>query len=96
MIDVHSHIVFGVDDGAKTIDQSIQIIKEAEKAGFTKIIATPHYMDHYYECDKNEIAERISTIKEKLAESRCGVEIIQGNEIYFTRHINEFLEDIGE
>ena len=43
MIDVHCHLVYGVDDGSKNIGESIQMLKEAKKAGFTDIILTPHY-----------------------------------------------------
>ena len=92
MVDVHSHIVFEVDDGAKTITQTIQMCQEAEKAGFDKIIATPHYMDHSYEIKKDEIKEKISKINEELYSAGCKIKVYQGNEIYFTRHINEFIE----
>ena len=93
MIDVHSHIVFGVDDGSKTIDQSIEIIKEAYRAGFSKIIATPHYLEDYYEKNKAEIAEKISEIRQRLNEENCPVQILQGNEIYVTENINELIDD---
>ena len=43
MIDVHCHLVYGVDDGSKNIGESIHMLKEAKKAGFTDIILTPHY-----------------------------------------------------
>ena len=71
MIDVHSHIVFGVDDGAKTIEQSIEMIKEANLVGFDKIIATPHYMESYYEINKNEINSRIVQINNELQQINC-------------------------
>ena len=69
MIDVHSHIVFEVDDGAKSKEQSLQILKEAYDAGFEKIIATPHYMEEYYEIDKHEIKKRIDEIQEELSKA---------------------------
>ena len=93
MIDVHSHIVFGVDDGAETIEQSIEMIKEANLAGFDKVIATPHYMDSYYEINKNEINSRIMQINNELQQINCSTQILQGNEIYFTRDINELIDD---
>ena len=93
MIDVHSHIVFGVDDGSRTIDESIEIIKEAYNAGFRKIIATPHYMEGYYEKDVYEINKKISEIKVRLHEIHCDVQILQGNEIYITENITKLLEN---
>ena len=45
MVDLHSHIIYGIDDGAKTIEDSIELAKQAIKCGFSHIIATPHYND---------------------------------------------------
>ena len=54
MIDFHSHILPGIDDGSKTIEDSIKIIEEAKEAGFTKIISTSHYLEKYYECPEEK------------------------------------------
>ncbi len=43
MIDMHTHVLFGVDDGAKTIDDSLGLIKEEVNKGVSKIILTPHF-----------------------------------------------------
>ena len=41
-VDIHSHILPGVDDGAKNIEESKYLINEMKKLGFSKLIATPH------------------------------------------------------
>ena len=46
MIDIHSHILYGIDDGSTDIEESIEIIKRLKQIGFHKIIATPHYIDN--------------------------------------------------
>ncbi len=89
MIDIHSHIVFEVDDGSKSIEQSLQMLHEARKAGFSKVIVTPHYIEGYYECNKSQIAEKI----EKLQSMQDDVQILQGNEIYITDEINNLIEE---
>ena len=48
MIDLHSHILFDVDDGADNLENSIVLLKKAEKVGFESIILTPHYMENYF------------------------------------------------
>ena len=93
MIDVHSHIVFEVDDGAKSIEQSIEIIKEAYNSGFNKIIATPHYIEGYYENATQEIGKRISLISDELKKINCPIKIMQGNEIYITENIIKLLNE---
>ena len=46
MIDIHSHILYGIDDGSKTIEESILILKKCEQEGMKKIVLTPHYMEN--------------------------------------------------
>ena len=48
-VDIHSHILPGIDDGAKNIDESISLISEMKKLGFSKIIATPHTYSGLYD-----------------------------------------------
>ena len=45
MKDLHSHICFGIDDGCKTKEQSIALLRKMSEAGFTDIMLTPHYVD---------------------------------------------------
>jgi protein-tyrosine phosphatase len=46
-VDIHSHIVYCVDDGAKTIEDSLAMLEVARKSGTTDIVATPHADGHY-------------------------------------------------
>lgn len=65
MIDIHSHLVYDVDDGSENIEDTIHMLKEAKDAGFTDIILTPHYMEHYYMVPCFEISKKIESIREK-------------------------------
>ena len=87
MIDVHSHIVFEVDDGAKSIEQSLEILQEAKEAGFTDIILTPHYIDGYYDNDAEIINRKIA----KLQSLQSDVKLHSGNEIYITENRMELI-----
>ena len=93
MIDCHSHIVCGVDDGSENAEQSMKILKEAEKAGFDRIILTPHYMDDYYVVPKSEIAKKIDTLQQLCDNLKINIKLYQGNEIYISNHIDEFLKE---
>ena len=46
MIDLHAHILTDTDDGASSFEESVALLYEARKAGFTGIVCTPHYMQH--------------------------------------------------
>lgn len=93
MIDIHSHIVFEVDDGSKSIEDSIEMILEAEEAGFTDIIATPHYMESAYEVPRKQIKEKIDSIINILNDNNVKVKIHQGNEIYITNNMVDLLNN---
>ena len=47
MIDIHSHILNSVDDGSKSIEQSLAMLKEEENQGVTDVVLTPHYRADY-------------------------------------------------
>lgn len=91
MIDFHSHIVYDVDDGSESLESSINILKEAEKAGFDKIILTPHYWEDYYEVGKRDIKRKITELQEICDKENINIKLYQANEIYISNDITEFI-----
>ena len=80
MIDIHNHLLFGIDDGAKTIDESIDVLKDLEKAGYKSIILTPHYIkDSNYSIPANENYKRLKALKESLKENNININLYLGN-----------------
>jgi len=67
MVDIHSHIVFGVDDGAKTIEDSVAMLEIAAEGGTTDIVATPH-SDLKYRFSPGLVRERIAEMQERVGE----------------------------
>lgn len=74
--DMHCHILPGVDDGAKTLDESRLMLKCAREAGFTRVIATPHL---YAEAD--EIPARAAYAALEPIAKRAGIQLIMGFEV---------------
>lgn len=89
MIDFHSHILPGIDDGSRNLEQSIAMVNEAKKVGFTKIISTSHYMENYYECNEKNRKELLEQVQKNVN----GIELCLGNEIYITNNIIELLQN---
>lgn len=82
MIDVHSHILFGVDDGSKSLEESINIIKKAIENGYTAIVLTPHYRAiQNYMCDNREKYNRFYRLKEEVNRRDLSIKLYLGNEI---------------
>lgn len=84
MIDFHAHILPGLDDGIQTMDDAVKVLKEAEKAGFKKIICTTHYSNYYTENEET----RKNKLKE-LQEKTSGIELVIGNEVYARTDIDK-------
>ncbi len=88
MIDVHSHILYGIDDGARTLEESLSILKQMEGLGFEKIIITPHYMENTeYVADNKKKKEIIKELKEKIKRENIHLKLYLGNEVYLFEDI---------
>lgn len=62
--DMHYHIIYGVDDGPKTIEESKQMLETAYSEGIRTIIATPHFRDGMFECSMEKIEENYKAVGE--------------------------------
>lgn len=93
-IDMHTHILPGVDDGAKDWDTCVNMLVKSEECGVHKVIATPHY----YPWGKNSASDRIRELckeaKKKL-EMKHGIsmDIYPGNEIYYNMDVIHHLKE---
>lgn len=82
MIDMHSHILFGVDDGAKTLEDSLALIKEETKKGVKKAILTPHLKKRKDNASIDEIHENYKVLNEAVFAEKLDVELYLGCEVY--------------
>ncbi len=85
MIDIHNHILFDIDDGAKTIEASVQMCRDAYKNGIEHIVLTPHFVN--FSDVENFIEERDSRIFElrnMLNAERIPVKLYAGAELYLS------------
>lgn len=90
MIDFHSHILPNIDDGSKSIEESINLIEEAKKAGFTDIILTSHYLENYYEANNTE---RQDLLKQICENNNLDVKLYLGSEIFVTENIINLINE---
>ena len=93
MIDFHSHIIPGIDDGAKSVEDTFNLIKEAQEAGFDEIISTSHYMERYYEADEEERNIWISSIQKALKQQDINIKLHLGSEIYLSDNIINLIKE---
>ena len=81
MIDIHSHITFGLDDGARTVEESINMAKQAVAEGITTIIATPHHRHPSYDNPKEIVEKNVFTLNEIFAAKQIPLSVLTGQEI---------------
>ena len=92
MIDLHSHILPGIDDGAPDIDVSVRMCEWLASQGVTDVVATPHYVDETdYTVPATRNATSVAKITEILAKNGIKLNIYLGNEIYICNEIEKLL-----
>ena len=89
MIDFHSHIIPGVDDGAKDEEMALAMINMAVFSGTEKIVATPHYMRGRFQVPREEIHREVEKLKNLVKEREIPIEICVGQEVYYSDNILE-------
>ncbi|WP_282033705.1 tyrosine-protein phosphatase [Metabacillus indicus] len=80
MIDIHSHILPGVDDGASTSEEALLIAKAAVDEGITTIIATPHHQNGKYINGKQSILKNVEALNKLLRNENIPLTILPGQE----------------
>ena len=89
MIDIHSHIIFGMDDGSPTLGESIKMLQQAQKLGITTIFATPHYQENIFELESME--KNFLQVAEKARE--YGITLKMGSEVYINPFVDKLVKE---
>ncbi|EOI00172.1 protein-tyrosine phosphatase [Enterococcus haemoperoxidus ATCC BAA-382] len=91
MIDLHCHILPGIDDGAQSIDDSIDMAEMAVKQGITHILCTPHHNNGKYDNSAGKVISCVSALQEELDRRKVPLTLFEGQEV---RIGGELLEQI--
>ena len=93
MTDVHSHILFGIDDGSRTISESVELLKKLKSVGFNNVILTPHFiLDSTYNSNYESNIKIYNELKERLIDENIDINIYLGNEIFIDKNVPTLLE----
>ena len=80
--DVHSHLIPGIDDGAKTMEDAIALISELHQLGYQKVITTPHIMSDHYKNTPEIILSGLEKVRKAIKEAGIEIEIEAAAEYY--------------
>ncbi len=74
-VDMHSHVLPGIDDGAQNVEESVVLVKAMMDLGIKKIIATPHIMVDYYRNTSETIAAALYVLQNELQNQQIEIEL---------------------
>ncbi len=93
MIDIHSHIVFDVDDGPSTIEESLALIGESYRQGVRTIVSTSHRRPDLFKTPEEKIWTNFKQVKEAAEAKFKDLEILYGGELYYNNALLEKLDE---
>jgi protein-tyrosine phosphatase len=92
MIDLHCHIIPQVDDGAKSLKESIKMAEEAVKSGISHILCTPHH-NHRFNNPKNEVIKLVKKLQQELDKRTIPLRLFEGQEVKIHRLLMNEIEN---
>ncbi|AGA77421.1 capsular polysaccharide biosynthesis protein [Echinicola vietnamensis DSM 17526] len=92
-VDMHSHLIPGIDDGAKTLKESVDLIKRLQAFGLRKLITTPHVMTEFYKNTPEIISEGLYKLQEALQKENVQMDIEAAAEYYLDEIFVEKLQN---
>ncbi len=93
VVDIHSHILPGIDDGVRTLQESIRIIKNFKLLGYTKLITTPHIMQDTYPNNLEIISEKLYDVQTAIQKHNIDITIEASAEYFLDNNFLKLIED---
>lgn len=93
MIDIHSHILPGLDDGPRTLDNALRMCEIAREDGIKTMVATPHTLNGIYENGKEAIGKGTATLNDALRKRECDIDILPGSDTRLGTSLPEMLKE---
>lgn len=91
--DIHSHFIPGIDDGSKTIEESVEMITELYNLGYKKVITTPHIMGDFYKNTPEIILSGLETVRTTLKKANIPIAIEAAAEYYLDFDLERKLDE---
>lgn len=82
MIDLHTHILPGVDDGVRTEDEAVEFARLAARDGIRTLVATPHCRDGFYRNEREGVLAGVALLRERLVRDGVDLEVLPGAEVH--------------
>lgn len=83
IVDMHCHVLPGVDDGAGSMDETVKLLKEAVRQGIQAMIVTPHFHPGRYKVYSDQIRESLRAVEREIIRHNIPIELYAGQECYY-------------
>lgn len=92
-VDMHSHLLPGIDDGAQTLEESVEMIRRFADMGYKQLVTTPHVMSDFYRNSSETILQKRDEVREALIKENIDVELDAAAEYYLDEGLIEKLKN---
>ena len=93
MVDLHCHILPGIDDGSKDIEETLEMARIAVSEGVHHIICTPHYIQYSDYYNKKQVEALVDEMNERLNEEGISLTLSAGHEVYMTPDLPKLVQE---
>lgn len=93
MIDIHSHILYGVDDGPAQLEETLEMFEQALKEGITEIISTSHAFHPQFNTSATIVTEQIKLLQQTIEERQLPLKLHRGHEVRLKDNLVELLQE---
>ncbi len=88
MIDIHNHLIPKFDDGPQSLDESIEMLRQASAQGITDVFATSHFNEYIPKEMEDEYFSKLQELREEVLTEGIGVNIYSGSEIFYHHYVD--------
>lgn len=92
LVDMHSHLLPGIDDGSQSLEESLELVQAFADLGYKKLITTPHIMGDFYKNNPTIIKGKLNELKQAVAEKGIEIDIQAAAEYYLDENFGRMLD----
>tara|TARA_B110000211_G_C14053185_1_gene542138 strand:- start:576 stop:1343 length:768 start_codon:yes stop_codon:yes gene_type:complete len=90
--DIHAHLLPAIDDGSKSLEDSLELISGLKDLGYTQVLATPHVMYDFYKNSTDTILSKLDDVRDILSKNNVSIDIDAAAEYYFDEELQNRLK----
>ena len=94
IVDLHCHILPGIDDGSPDLEHSLDLARAAVADGVTHILATPHHLDNNYVNHRTDVIKAVQNFQNELAAEQIALQVFPGQEVHINGDLPQRYADL--